>query len=479
MWFLLQAIYVLSTFAVAVYAGSVIVFVWLYVRRGEPEASPLPEEWPRVVVQLPIYNERYVVDRLLRAVSALDYAPGRLSVQILDDSADDTTERLRAAANVCPFPVELIRRRTREGYKAGALAEGLRRTDADLIAIFDADFVPPPDFLRRIVPRFCADPGLGMVQARWGHLNADANLLTRAQSFTMEGYYVVEKTARARHGLPLTFNGSGGVWRRACIESSGGWQADTLTEDLDLSYRAQLAGWRCNYAPDVVVPAEVPPQLSAYRMQQARWTKGSTRVLFKLGGAVLRSDWRIGAKLAAILYMASYFIKLFAMLSLLSGVPLAVTGHMPGISLAPLGVFSLGTPVFYALAQRRLYPDDWPRRMLILPVVLIMGMGMALTNTLAILGGAVGALCGAQEEFKRTPKFERTAWISSRYALAFDQTTLGEAALAVYAGVGAWLSRDTAPEIVPFLITWALAFALMAGLGGLQALRRLRARRAS
>jgi hypothetical protein len=160
-------------------------------------------------------------------------------------------------------------------------------------------------------------------------------------------------------------------------------------------------------------------------------------------------------------------------------VPLAVTGHMPGISLAPLGVFSLGTPVFYALAQRRLYPDDWPRRMLILPVVLIMGMGMALTNTLAILGGAVGALRGAREEFKRTPKFERTAWTSSRYALAFDQTTLGEAALAVYAGGGAWLSRNTAPEIVPFLVTWALAFALMAGLGGLQALRRLRARRAS
>ncbi|HEX9880338.1 MAG TPA: cellulose synthase family protein, partial [Candidatus Binatia bacterium] len=252
--------------------------------------SPWVKEPPTVTVQLPIYNERYVIQRLLEAVCSLDYPRDRLEIQVLDDSTDDTADivrRLVAHYQKQGLSVVHIRRGTRQGFKAGALKEGLERARGEFIAIFDADFVPSPDFLRKTIPYFC-DPRAGMVQARWGHTNADYSLLTRAQSVGIDGHFSIEQGARAWSGLFLNFNGTAGVWRSQAIRDAGGWQADTLTEDMDLSYRAQLAGWRLKYVMHVSCPAELPVQVGAFKSQQFRWAKGSMQTARKILPALLR-----------------------------------------------------------------------------------------------------------------------------------------------------------------------------------------------
>ncbi|MCA9493397.1 MAG: glycosyltransferase, partial [Myxococcales bacterium] len=253
--------------------------LWMVIafwRRRPSIAPPDPAEWPVVTVQLPVFNERYVVERLIRAVAALDWPRDRLEIQVLDDSTDDTTElsaRLVDELRAQGHDIQLVHRTDRTGFKAGALAAGLAVAKGDLVAVFDADFVPTPDFLRRLVPWF-ADPGVGMVQARWGHLNAEQDWLTAAQATLLDGHFVIEHTARNASGRWFNFNGTAGIWRRQAIVDGGGWQHDTLTEDLDLSYRSQLAGWRFLYLPEVVAPAELPPDMRAFKAQQHRWAKG-------------------------------------------------------------------------------------------------------------------------------------------------------------------------------------------------------------
>ncbi|MBZ0289226.1 MAG: glycosyltransferase, partial [Anaerolineae bacterium] len=263
----LTVLYVICAVLLTIYAGSELILLITYWRyRNQPTPVPPVKQWPTVVVQLPIYNERYVVGRLLNAVAALDYPRDRLIVQVLDDSSDDTSELAAehaAALAKTGLNIQHVRRENRTGYKAGALAYGLSLVDSELVVVLDADFVPAPDFLRRTVPYLAADPGLGMVQTRWGHLNPFNNLLTLGQTLALDGHFVVEQTARSRAGWLMSFNGSGGVWRAQCIKDAGGWRDLTLTEDLDLSYRAQLAGWRFLYLPDVVVPGELPPQIAA------------------------------------------------------------------------------------------------------------------------------------------------------------------------------------------------------------------------
>ena len=274
-------IVILSTFAI----GSITLLITYFLHRNDPVPTSSVTEWPPAAVQLPIYNELYVVERLLRACAELDYPRDKLIIQVLDDSTDDTTELIAEWVTYWRergINMQHVRRGSREGYKAGALAYGLTLIDVEMVAVLDADFVPPPDFLKRAITHLVSNPKLGAVQGRWGHINSQQNPLTRAATLALDGHFVIEQTARNRAGWLMNFNGSGGVWRVKAIELAGGWQATTLTEDMDLSYRAQLIGWRFLYLPDLVVPGEIPPQITAYKQQQARWAQGGTQCFRRL-----------------------------------------------------------------------------------------------------------------------------------------------------------------------------------------------------
>ncbi|NIO72790.1 MAG: glycosyltransferase, partial [Anaerolineae bacterium] len=322
-----EVLYALCVVLLSLYGFNSLVLTWLYLRhRHDPIPVPSPpDEWPHVTVQLPIYNELHTVERLLNAAAGLDYPRDRLEIQVLDDSTDATSRvaaRTVALLRRQGIDVIHISRPDRTGFKAGALAAGLAEAKGELIAIFDADFLPPPDFLQRVVPHF-ADPIVGCVQTRWGHLNRDYSLFTQAQALGVDGHFVVEQTARSRAGLFINFNGTAGIWRRTCIGDAGGWQGDTLTEDLDLSYRAQLRGWQIGYVPDVVVPAELPAQISGFKRQQARWAQGSIQTALKLLGPLLRSDQPWSVKLEGVVHLTGYLVHPLMLLVVLLTLPMS------------------------------------------------------------------------------------------------------------------------------------------------------------
>jgi glycosyltransferase involved in cell wall biosynthesis len=414
---------------------------------------------PAVTVQLPIYNERYVVERLLEAAAALDWPRDRLQIQLLDDSDDET---VAIAADVVRrlsetgLHVEQVRRGERSGYKAGALAHGMRSATGEYIAIFDADFVPNPDFLRRTIPVFlgqmrlphATEPGqVAFVQARWDHLNTDYSLLTRSEALALDGHFGVEQPGRNAAGYPFGFNGSAGVWRRAAIEDPqvGGWQADTLCEDLDLAYRAQMAGWQGVYLMDVAVPAEVPPQLLAFKRQQYRWAKGSVQTLVKQAGNVLRSEWSLRQKVAGLAHLGNYLIHPALLALMLTAVPLQLLDAPPAAPLGALSLASFGPPLLYFVAQRNISGRRWLQRLIVLPILMLFGVGVALNNSMAVWSG----LRTKGGDFARTPKFHvekrRDDWRASDYRLQVSRVTVAELAFALYAfaGVaGAWLNND-------------------------------------
>ena len=365
--------------------------------------APAPGSLPRVTVQLPLFNERNVVERLLEAAGDLDYPRDRLELQVLDDSTDETTalaaravRRLRARG----VDAHHLRRPDRRGFKAGALDYGLRSAESDLIAVFDADFVPQRDFLLRLVGEF-EDPRVGLVQARWGHLNRDQDLLTRAQATLLDGHFAIEHTARAASGHFFNFNGTAGIWRRAAIEEAGGWQHDTLTEDLDLSYRAQLAGWRFVYRPDVVAPAEVPADLAAFKNQQQRWARGSAQVLRKLGRRLATApiSWR--TRLEALAHLSSN-IGYPLVLALALTMPMALDLRGPFGHLVHLVGFSIctGTVVAFYDTSQRAVGRPARKRWLDVPASLALGVGLSVSQTVAVAQG----LCAGPGEFVRTPK---------------------------------------------------------------------------
>jgi cellulose synthase/poly-beta-1,6-N-acetylglucosamine synthase-like glycosyltransferase len=388
---------------------------WLiYHRLGSPSppdpqrASKADTGLPRVTVQLPVYNEKAVVERLIRAALALDYPKERIEFQILDDSTDETAVTSRGLAEQYKregYAISWLHRESRDGWKAGALKEGLARAHGDLVAIFDADFEPQPDFLLRVVPCF-EDPKVGMVQARWGHLNEDASFLTRMQALFLDGHFVMESQTRDRAGLFLSFNGTAGVWRKQCIEEAGGWQADTLTEDLDLSYRAQLAGWKFRFVSGCVAPAELPRQVNAFKSQQYRWTRGAVETLLKLGGQFVRGGipWKVRTEF--FFHLTSHLV--FPMLVLLSvcaypALSIRLESStwkllLIDLPLYLLGIFSVN--LFYLWGQRVLYPHDFSRAIRI-PGLLFLGTGLAMSNALAVWDGYRG---GKNQEFVRTPK---------------------------------------------------------------------------
>lgn len=475
---LLRLLYGLVVVWLSVYGWQAFVLTVLYFRH-RAERPPLPRlkpgQWPSVAVQLPVYNERHVVERLIDAAAALDYPRDRLEIQVLDDSLDDTTRLAEAAAagyRARGVNVRVLHREERTGYKAGALAWGLKQTTAEFVAVFDADFRPRPDFLRQTIPQMVARPDVGMVQARWSHLNDTYSPLTHAQSLALDGHFVVEQTGRNRSGLLINFNGSGGVWRRSCIESAGGWQADTMTEDMDLSYRAQLAGWHSLYLPDVDAPAELPPQMEAFKRQQARWAQGSVQCLRKLGWPILVSPLTSAQKAMALVHISSYLSQPLMVLLLLVSLPLLWSKMPSGSLFLWLGLAALGPPLVYVVAQGTLY-RDWKRRMLYFPLLLAMGAGITWSTTRAVWQG----LWRYGGKFERTPKFRlegrQGRWAGSVYRLLPDRAIAGEVVLMLYAAasaVVAWRRADYGA--VPFLLLYVCGFGLVAGLGLAQGWRR-------
>ena len=405
---LLAVLYFGSLVLLCVYGAHRCALVWLYFRHAGRRAVPAARFAvpPRVLVQLPMYNERYVAERLIEAAALLSYPRERLRIQVLDDSTDDTVEIARATVErlrAGGVPIEYLHRRDRHGFKAGALATGLEGSDAELVAVFDADFVPDPDFLTRTVDYF-TDPKVGMVQVRWGHLNRRFSLLTRAQAAFLDGHFLLESCARFRSGRLFNFNGTAGIWRRSAIDDAGGWQHDTLTEDLDLSYRAQLRGWRFVFVRDPVCPGELPVEMNGFKTQQHRWAKGGVQTARKLLPAILRSRLPWAVKLEAFFHLTNNFAALLFLavafcrpsrLMEWRGLDYLLRVDVPVLLLA-----TVSTCTFYVIAQREAGVSR-RERLLLLPVLVATGVGMALNNARAVVEG----LFGGAGTFVRTPKY--------------------------------------------------------------------------
>lgn len=467
---LLFLLYALCALCLGLYTAGQALLLWRYWRTRAPApATPRLDACPRVTVQLPLYNEANVASRLLDAVAALDYPRDKMLIQALDDSTDHTSQLVAeklAQLRRRGFAVQHIRRAQRQGYKAGALAAGMAASGGDFIAIFDADFLPAPDFLRQMLPHLLADPQLGIVQSRWGHLNAEENSLTRAQKLSIDTHFAVEQAARNRSGWLIPFNGTGGIWRRRCIEAAGGWSADTLTEDLDLSYRAQMAGWASLFLPDVEVPGEIPPQLAAYKQQQARWATGNTQCLQKLALPILRARLSRSQKLMALQHLCQYLPQPLMLLMLLLTPPLLLA--QSPLPLLPLGALALAPPLMYIAGQFRLYDRRGALRgLLAFPALLLLGTGISLSNSLAVFA----ALLGNKKGFQRTPKFNRAAR-DSAYAVPADATVWLEFVMMLYALWAAWLAWQLQPALLVYVLLYAASFATVCAWTILEAWRR-------
>ena len=484
----LAAITVYGYFAIllilSVYGLHRYFILFLYYRHYKfgrrPQAPSMdPGDYPPVTVQLPLYNEYYVAGRVIEATAALRYPKHLLRIQILDDSVDDTrivareaAERLRRRG----FNVEYHHRVDRDGFKAGALKAGLEKSSDELVAVFDADFIPPPDFLERTVPYF-QDETVGMVQTRWGYLNRDYSLLTRVQSLLLDGHFMLEHTARYMSGRFFNFNGTGGLFRRRAIVESGGWQGDTLTEDLDLSYRAQLHGWRFVFVPDVVCPSELPVDIFGFKTQQHRWTKGSLQVGKKLLGQIWRSGVPLRVKLEATFHLSANLSYL--LLVLLSALmPLSVVMRSYTLARGSLlwemlifGLTTLSIFAFYLTAQRELYPD-WRWRIKDIPFILALGIGMCINNAWAV----TEALLGRRSPFVRTAKYRiesfRDRWKGKIYRSIQNPSLVLELVLSFYMCVALGVLVYTGNwAALPYVMLFVTGYLYVSGLSILHAKR--------
>jgi cellulose synthase/poly-beta-1,6-N-acetylglucosamine synthase-like glycosyltransferase len=468
---LIEILYLVNIALLAVYGLNVLLLAVLRRWRSHPppilEAQP-GYDWPRVTVQLPVYNERYVVERLLNSVASLDYPRERLQIQILDDSSDVTSEiiaRVTSHLRGRGFDIDHICRENRQGFKGGALAHGMQSATGEFIAIFDADFLPPANFLKRTLPYFDLDARTGCVQTRWGHLNRQNSLLTRTQANGIDGHFVIEQETRSAHDLFLNFNGTAGVWHRECISDSGGWQHDTLTEDLDLSYRAQLRGWKIQYLPHVVSPAELPGQISAFKGQQFRWAKGSIQTARKLLPGLLRSSQPLRVKFEGALHLTHYFVHPLMLINLLLLLPLLFYDNFllyiyPAFAIAAIG------PLFMYLTSMSLRGVSFARKLFNLLMLVLLGMGLSLNNS-----RAVGeALLSIRSPFNRTPKYNldnRAAHKKSLdYLLPRDRILWLELSLSIYALVLLGLAVQRGNwGLVFWLSLFSAGYAYISGLG--------------
>lgn len=455
---ILSLLYAIPALLLALYTCGHAVLLIQYLRhRHDEQTLPTVDDYPAITVQLPIFNERYVAIRLIEAIAKLDYPPEKLYIQILDDSDDVTTGLI--AGHILRFPmlnIEHVRRPVREGYKAGALAYGLEQTQSPFVAIFDADFIPPPDFLLKTIPYLVDNADLAVVQTRWGHLNPDSNGLTRAQVISIDNHFIIEQTGRNRSGWMLPFNGTGGIWRKSAIEDAGGWSDDTLTEDLDLSFRAQLRGWQSLYLPEIIVPGELPPQLAAYRQQQARWAKGGSQSFRKLIRPLWQSDLPLMTKLIATHHLLQYLPHLLMLVMLLLTPILILRDSLSALPLAPLGLIGLIPPIMYTVSQA-VQGGRWGRRLLAFPLLLFIGTGLIWQNAFAVLSGFIMK----KGEFRRTPKFV-SGWKEKHYTLGSQMAIIVQLSLMFYSLWGAWIAWQSELALVPYFVVHVLSFGTVA-----------------
>ena len=465
---LILATYFFVLVILAVYGWHRYYLVYLYMKnKGRTPVPPeMREAWPAVTIQLPIYNEMYVADRLIDSVCQIDYPRDLLEIQVLDDSTDETCSvaeqavRRNAARGV---DIKYIHRTDRTGYKAGALDAALKVAKGEFVAIFDADFIPTADFLTRTVP-FFVDSKVAMVQARWGHINQEYSLLTKIQSILLDGHFVLEHGGRNRAGLFFNFNGTAGIWRRTAITDAGGWQHDTLTEDLDLSYRAQLRGWRFVFQPDLIAPAEVPVEMNSFKSQQHRWAKGSIQTCRKLLPRILRANVPLGVKAEAFFHLTANFnYPLMCVLSVLMAPSMVIRYNMGWYEMLIIDVplfFAATASVanFYMVCQRELHAD-WITRAKYLPFLMSIGIGLAINNTRAVFE----ALFNKQSEFARTPKYrvetDSDEWIGKKYRQSFVVQPMIELALGLYFTATVFYAlANGIYGTLPFLVLFQIGF---------------------
>ncbi len=449
-----------------------ILYLYFKNRHRKPETPSKFDVLPIVTIQLPIYNEVHVVERLLKAISELDYPKDKFEIQILDDSTDETrelTDRTVANLQANGFDAVVLHRKDRVGFKAGALDYGFNRAKGEFFFILDADFVPPPNILRDCIHYF-RDPKVGMIQTRWGHINRSYSWLTRAQAILLDGHLVLEQTARSRTGRFFNFNGTAGLWRKSCIGEAGGWQHDTLTEDLDLSYRAQLRGWKFVFLGDIVTPAELPVDIDGLKTQQHRWAKGSIQTCKKVLPRLWRSKLPVFIKIEATAHLtANFAYLLLACLCVLqhpsSGPSSVAAGGVVRSMLIDFPIFivtTVSTTIFYLCAQRELHPKTWKREIWFFPFVLALGIGLSINNGRAVLE----AIFNRRSDFYRTPKYgierAKQEW-KSRYSAVRTVIPLIEFLFAVYFTYFVFHAFQNRQFLsVPFLMLFQIGFAYVA-----------------
>ena len=453
--------------AIIITAYTVNFYYLAFISRIRKETHPTVD-WgtPSVTVQLPVYNEKYVAKRLVDAVCSMDYPRDKLRIMVCDDSDDDTVELLRGVVDDYKkrgYRIEHVRRGTRKGYKAGALKHAMQTTDTDLVAIFDADFIPPVWFLKRAIPHF-SKSNIGLVQCRWGHVNENYSTITQVQALSIDFHFLIEQKAKSNSHLFMNFNGTAGIWRRECIEDAGGWHTATLVEDLDLSYRAQMKGWKCLFLPDIVVDAELPAQINGAKRQQFRWAKGSIQCAIKLLSDIgLKRNVGIEAKIQAFIQLTRHIVYPLVLIQFLtlpillaSQVNLYVVSVLPALTIATY--LAMG-PGAYLIVIHGMYDKTWKSKAKLLPALLVYNAGMSVNNTVAVFD----AVLGKKNEFHRTPKYgiitKQDDWRDKAYNLPFTQTTLLEIFFGVYGIIGIFIAIfSNNPVFVPIILLQAIGF---------------------
>jgi len=458
-------LFILSAIIITAYTVNFYYLAFLSrTRKDIPTTTNLGT--PSVTIQLPIYNEKYVAKRLVDAVCNLDYPKDKIRIMVCDDSDDDTVELLHDVIDEYKtqgFQIEHVRRGTRKGYKAGALKHAMKTTDTEFVAIFDADFIPPAWFLKRAIPHF-SKSRIGLVQCRWGHVNENYSTITQVQALSLDFHFLVEQKAKSDSHLFMNFNGTAGIWKRECIEDAGGWHTATLVEDLDLSYRAQMKGWKCVFLPDIVVDAELPAQMNAAKRQQFRWAKGSIQCAIKLlSDVVIKHRVAIEAKIQAFIQLTRHIVYPLMLIQFLalpillaSQMNLYVVSFLPSITIVTY--LAMG-PGAYVIIIQGMYDKSWKSKAKLLPALLVYNAGMSVNNTVAVFD----AILGKKNEFLRTPKYgiitKDDDWKNKAYNLPFTQTTLLEIFFGVYGIVAVFISIfSNNPVFVPIILLQTIGF---------------------